>query len=281
MKPTNVTVHQRQPLPGTNALFASAATLAALLLAVAPAFGQNNSLLGARQRSPSPAHPAATSQPAGTPPARPAYSDGKGGNATRATLKTEPAQLRTNALLLRSSPFAVAPPEPEVVKVNDQVTIIIRESKTATTNAKLESKKDWQLDSALTKWLSWSNQHGIVPAKFEEGQPAAALTWQNDYKGDGTYDRKDELTTRIQAKVIDVKPNGVLVLEARKTIDIDEDGYTITLVGECRAKDLTPQNSVLSTQIADLTVDVKHKGAVRDATRRGWFMRGLDFLRLF
>jgi len=71
------------------------------------------------------------------------------------------------------------------------------------------------------------------------------------------------------------------VLEATKVIDIDEEGYRISLTGTCRGQDVTPQNTLLSTQIADMVIDVKHNGAVRDATRRGWFQRGLDLLRPF
>ena len=120
-----------------------------------------------------------------------------------------------------------------------------------------------------------------MPAIFSAGNPAAEFDFKNDYGGDGKYDRKDELTTRVTARVIDVKPNGNLVLEATKSITIDEEGYIITLVGECRGRDVTPENTVLSTQIAEPEISVRHSGALRDATRRGWLMRTFDFLRPF
>jgi flagellar L-ring protein precursor FlgH len=199
----------------------------------------------------------------------------------RDSFPLERAAPKPNALLLRSSPFAVARPEPIKIKVHDLLTIIVRESKTATTDSKLQSKKNWKLDTGLEEWIRLSNKHGVVPAKFEQGKPSVLFDFKNDYKGNGKYDRKDELTTRITARVIDVKPNGNLVLEARKSIAIDDEGYTITLTGECRALDVLPDNTILSTQIADPTIDVQHSGSVRDATRRGWLMRGLDFLRPF
>ena len=87
--------------------------------------------------------------------------------------------------------------------------------------------------------------------------------------------------TRIQARVIDVKPNGNLVLEARKRITVDEEDQIATLSGVCRSKDVTAQNSVLSTQVADLEISVSHTGAARDASRRGWAMRLFDLLRPF
>lgn len=238
------------------------------------ATAQSNSLLrGARSSNPG----TPTSQPAGahTTPAL----FGPGAQA-RATLNADRPELKPNAVLLRWSPLAVKGPDPEKVKVHDLITIIIRESKTATTDSKMESNKDWKLDSSLSKWIRFS-RNGIVPTQFPEGIPAAEFEFKNDYTGDGKYDRKDELTTRITAQVIDVKPNGNLVLEATKEITIDDEGYTIKLTGECRSKDVTPENTVLSTQVGSPIIDVQHTGAVRDATRRGWIMRALDLFHPF
>ncbi len=239
-----------------------------------------NSLFGGRVKAPSSAAQLAapSSQPASAAAATaPEYA----GPAARPAAADARLATRPNAHLLRVSPLAVAAPEPEKIAVNELVTIVVSESKTATTDSKLESKKDWTLDSALKKWIRLSDENGIVPAKLEQGNPAVSFDYSNDYKGDGKYNRKDSLTTRITATVIDVKPNGNLVLAATKKIEIDEEGYTITLTGVCRGKDVGPQNTILSTQIAEPEIIVKHCGAVRDATRRGWLMRGLDFLRPF
>jgi flagellar L-ring protein precursor FlgH len=262
-----------------------AVALAALLMGSDAATAQNNSLFGGRSKAPpaavqpaAPAQPAPTSQPTNAAPAatpesaRPAARQA----AADARLATKP-----NAYLLRVSPFAVAAPEPEKIKVQDTITIIVSESKTATTDSKLESKKDWTLDTALKNWIRLSDKDGVVPEKFPHGNPQVTFNYNNDYKGDGTYDRKDSLTTRITATVIDVKPNGNLVLCATKKIESDDEGYTMTLTGVCRTKDVSPQNTVLSTQLADPEIIVKHCGATRDATQRGWVMRALDFLKPF
>ena len=252
-----------------------------LLLCSPPAVAQSNSLFGGRQHAR--ARQVPTTQPAGGQPVdvATAMSGPRAALGIRTAARERLVQPRSNALLLQVSPIAVAMPEPEVIGVNDQVTIIIRESKTATSDSKMNSKKDWGHEWELSNWIRMSDLHGIVPAIFAEGNPAVKFDYKNDYSGDGKYDRKDELTTRIQATVIDVKPNGTLVLEATKGITIDDEGYRITLTGNCRSDDVTPQNTILSTQIAALEIDVKHNGAIRDATRRGWLMRAHDFLRPF
>ena len=100
-------------------------------------------------------------------------------------------------------------------------------------------------------------------------------------KGEATVDRSDSLTARITAEVVDVKPNGTLVLQAHKFIKTDDEEQEFTLTGTCRAEDVTPDNSVLSTTLHDLNVKKNSKGAARDTTKRGWVPRLLDFINPF
>lgn len=256
-------------------LLVLSALLGWLLLCLPAAVGQSNSLFGGRQRGVDRARQVPTSQPS-----RPQVVPGAGLGIRRQIQEQQPKP-KINAHLLRVSPYAVEAPEPEVIEVNDQVTIIIRETKSAKSDAKTEATKEWEHEWELSKWIKLSDKNGLIPALFEHGNPAVEFQHEDDYSGDGSYDRKDELTTRIQATVIDVKPNGTLVLEAAKTIEVDEERYTITVTGACRSIDVTPTNTILSTQIANLDIRVQHTGAIRDATRRGWFKRGLDLLRPF
>ncbi len=244
----------------------------------APATAQSNSLLHRSPRNQPTAHQVPTTQPAGGVLAAPAL--GLVGSP-RAAFRQEEPEPQPNVVLLNCSPFAVEMPQTEKIRVHDLVTIIVRVSKTAKSNAKLESKKDWTHEWALDEWIRFSDLHGIVPASLSHGTPSVAFDLKNDYGGDGKYDRKDSLTTRVQARVIDVKPNGNLVLEATNTVCFGEEDYTIALTGVCRSRDVTAENTVLSSQIADLEIRVVDRGAVNDATRRGWLMRGFDLLRPF
>lgn len=246
--------------------------LLGLLQMAALALAQSNSLLHAR--------PA----PAGPPPSpevQPAIMPSMGINARPpdagvTALGEAPPQ---NEVLLAASPFAVAPPEPRHIVVNDLVTVIVRESRTSTNDAKMKSEKDWRMESELAKWFRLDPEDRLVPQTFPNGTPGIDFEFRNSYEGKGKYDRKDELTTRITARVIDVKPNGNVVLEARKRIEIGDEILIATLTGECRSLDISAQNTVLSTQIADLEITLPDRGAVRDATRRGWLMRAFDLLR--
>lgn len=250
-----------------------AATLAALLLLSASALGQNNSLLHAQRRAQVP-----TSQPAGGMPIAPGDGIGVRG-ATEATAVTdEPV---ANEVLLAVSPIAIDPPKPRKFEVNDLVTVIVRESRQSLNDAKYKSEKDWEIKWELAKWLRLDPEDRLIPQTFPNGTPGIDSSFEDTYEGKGKYDRKDELTTRITATIIDVKPNGNLVLEARKLVKTGDETMAATLIGECRSEDVTAQNTVLSTQLADLEIDIPDRGSVRDATRRGWLKRVFDFLRPF
>ncbi len=80
---------------------------------------------------------------------------------------------------------------------------------------------------------------------------------------------------------MDVKPNGTFAVQARKRIKHDEEEQEYTLTGICRAGDLTPDNTLLSTQMHDLSIERLTKGAVRDTTNRGWIPKLLDFVNPF
>jgi flagellar L-ring protein FlgH len=263
-----------------------AAVATNLWIGSAPAVAQHNSLLGLKNHNNGQAAAGdqtyATTQPVAqaegliAPPANGVAMPPPARPRSRAAVGFEPPP---NPMLLAVSPIAFEPPQPKVIEVNSLVTIIIRESRTSLNDAKMKSEKDWQTQAKLAQWFRLDSQDHLVSQDFPNGAPGVDWDFQNTYEGKGKYDRKDELTTRITARVIDVKPNGNLVLEARKRIKTGDEILLATLTGECRSDDVTAANTVLSTQIADLEIEMPDRGAVRDATTRGWLMRLFDFAK--
>ncbi len=178
--------------------------------------------------------------------------------------------------------FAVAVPEPKVIKKHDLVTIIVREESQYSSEGTAEIKRDSKLEAAITDFVKLKLKNveieggGIGPVP-----PRVALDGSRESKGEGTVDRSDRFTARITAEVLDVKPNGTLVLQARKRIKTDDEEQAFVLTGVCRAEDITADNSILSTQLYDLELAKRHKGDVRNATRRGWGGKLLDVISPF
>ena len=167
---------------------------------------------------------------------------------------------------------------PKTFKVHDLITIIVRQQRKYESDAEQESKSKFEISSELDAFLKFIDG-GVGSAAFRRGHPNIDYKFDSRLKNEADKEREDKLTTRITAEIIDVKPNGNLVLQARNEIKFDNDTAIMTLTGTCRQVDVSPDNTVLSTQLADLRIDNINTGAVRDGARRGWLTQVLDFLK--
>ncbi len=178
-----------------------------------------------------------------------------------------------------------APPKanPRMFAKEQLITIIVRESASHTTNGSASTSREASIDAKVDAFVRFhGGTHGMIrPVNFPNGKPAIKADGERTFDGSGTTGRTDNLVARITGKIIDIKPNGNLVIEASKKITADEETYTITLTGTCRTEDVTPDNSILSTQVAELDITKKSTGMVKDATKRGLLHKISDFLNIF
>jgi len=184
-------------------------------------------------------------------------------------------QASTAEQLQGVSLFAVVPPKPKAFAKHDLIEVIINEASAAKMEQTLDAKKDYNFDAELSKFPSIRH---LLEFQLDQGDPSSlpvgmGLSSKNKFKGDGELERKDTLTARVTAEVIDVKPNGTLVLEARKNRQQDEETYTLVLSGLCRSEDITRQNTIQSSQLANLDVKIESDGQVTKAGKKGLIPR--------
>jgi flagellar L-ring protein precursor FlgH len=177
--------------------------------------------------------------------------------------------------------FAVPKPEPRVLKKHDLVTIIIREESEVSADGNTDLKKEAALQATIEEWVRLNFQDLSKLAGSNENLPSIRMNGNREFKGEAKVDRTDSFIGRIQAEVVDVKPNGTFVVQARKRIKFDEEEQEFVLSGVCRAADVTPDNTVLSTQVYNLELEKKHKGQVRNTTKKGLVPRLVDFINPF
>jgi flagellar L-ring protein precursor FlgH len=174
--------------------------------------------------------------------------------------------------------FAVADPKPKSYKKHDLVSIIAKEQSGFTANGTSTLTKTQDIDDQLNSFIalrpSTMQLHSIISGG--SNFPQIQLQNARDYKGTGDVERTDTFSDRVTAEVVDVKPNGTLVLQAIKEIRTDEEDQRMILTGICRAEDVTADNTVLTTQLFDLELTQTHTGAVNDTTKRGLLPRLLD-----
>ncbi|MBZ5628025.1 MAG: flagellar basal body L-ring protein FlgH [Acidobacteriia bacterium] len=145
-------------------------------------------------------------------------------------------------------------------KVNDLVTIRIIENTTATSDGSLKSDRKFQTDSGIS---------GLV------GQLAATNRLQHLFtaqagtslSGDAATSSSTHVTTTLTGRVIQVYPNGNLMIEASRQVEVNSQRQEAVLRGIVRAGDIGPDNSIPSSSLSDLQVELKGKGVVSDAVR--------------
>jgi len=189
---------------------------------------------------------------------------------------------RSSPQLVATSFQAVRIPEPRVFEVHDLVEIIIRESTQASSDASLETEKESEFQGKI-KSFPPLNIKDLLELQIKGSStianpPTVDLNYGSEFSGDGSYDRRDTFTTRVQARIIDIKPNGNLVLEARKLVQSDKESMEIVLSGTARPEDITTANTVLSTQMYDLHLVKRHDGELRQATKKGFLTKLMEFI---
>lgn len=189
-----------------------------------------------------------------------------------------------NHALRNSSMFAIAPEEPRVIQRHDLVQIIVREQSEARSRHEVDTDKDYRLNGGIPRFPAFSLTD-LLQLQIQAGRttdrPELRMNFNKEFSGDGEFRRRDDLSARITAEVIDVLPNGNLILEARTHIKTDREESVMKVTGVCRQEDITAVNTVLSNQLHNLTIEKVHKGDLRDATDRGIIARVLDAVFAF
>lgn len=147
----------------------------------------------------------------------------------------------------------------------DVLTVIVLETSNAQTSADLASSKE--LKSALKVGYN-RNTHEVEFGLKGKGQTAAKTGRNGKIKA--------SLTVRIK----DILPNGTYRVEGLQKITINGERQSIVLSGIVRPEDISPQNTVLSTRLANAHIQYTGDGSVSDSQHRNYFYKILSFVGL-
>ncbi|MHB1036263.1 MAG: flagellar basal body L-ring protein FlgH [Pirellulales bacterium] len=165
--------------------------------------------------------------------------------------------------------------KPKEIKLNDLVTVIINEKSQVISKGKMDRKKKASVDAVLKDWImldGWS----IDAAPQTGGDQEINATLDNKLKSEANLETRDSMQLRVAGKVVDIRPNGNLVLEAHRTIRNNQEVWEASLSGIVRREDVLPNNTVMSENVAELSIYKRERGHVRDGYERGWLLRFLD-----
>jgi flagellar L-ring protein FlgH len=154
--------------------------------------------------------------------------------------------------------------------VGDIVTINVVESATASKNAATKTARTSGLEA------SWSGVLAKLAGEWVGDSQKVAFT--NDFDGKGETTRSSQLSAYITAQVIQVLPNGYLVIQGNRQVRVNNENQIINVQGMIRTEDINSSNIILSTYIADAKIELIGQGAISDKQRPGWLARILDWV---
>lgn len=160
-------------------------------------------------------------------------------------------------------------------RVGDIVTIKIVESSSATNQANTDTDRTTSLDVGLTGFFNLEDRY---PATRKFFNPFAPVTseYTGEFAGSGKTVRSGALTAYITARIIQIMPNGNFVIEGNREVRVNNENQIITLTGIVRPRDISSDNVIQSTYIADARISYSGSGIVNDQQRPGWLTRILD-----
>ena len=151
-------------------------------------------------------------------------------------------------------------------RLNDVVIIRIVEQTLAQASGNVTGQRDFSSNSAITGLLGNRSTASV--------NPLYALNSGSSLKGTGTANSQSFLHATIAGRVVAVLPNGYFVVEAERQVSFNQQTQTIILRGMVRPGDIAGDDSVPSTSLSDLELEMKGKGVISDSVRQpNLFMR--------
>lgn len=163
----------------------------------------------------------------------------------------------------------------KAVHLHDVVSIIVLESLAASTDGTVKNSRSSSANSQI------SNLFGKLSMKNNlqnllNASSASALNAQ------GQSVSNSSLSTTLGGEVVDLLPNGMMVVQAVRQVAFNQQTQIIRLRGLVRPEDVNSQNQVLSTAITDLELEVVGKGIINDSTyRQNPLVRLLERILIF
>lgn len=179
-------------------------------------------------------------------------------------------------LTLDNASYLHLPLPPEALKrelrVHDSIIVLVDYRASMNSEGNAESRKQASINAVLADWIAFDGKN-VFKAPQLRGDPKIAGSTNSQYRAESELELRDALTFRIAAEIVDIQPNGNLVIEAHQEIKINEEVWVQSLSGVVARKFINPDNTVRSDAILHLAVDKREKGQVRDGYARGWFNR--------
>jgi flagellar L-ring protein precursor FlgH len=167
-------------------------------------------------------------------------------------------------------------------RVGDILTVVLIENTNASKKASTATKKENAIDlkdptmfgSAIQYSMPGGTLGRALPlSKTNHNSLEVSADTKQDFTGSGTSSQSNSLTGNISVTVTEVLSNGNVMVRGEKILALNEGDEFVRLSGVVRQQDIRPDNTVLSSSIANAQITYGGSGAVADSSSHGWLSR--------
>ena len=166
--------------------------------------------------------------------------------------------------------------QPREIMLHEIITIVVNEKAEVTLDSRFNRQRQANIKAELKEFMRLNDAGNLTNAA--NNQPTIDATLNNRLQSTGSVKDSEGVRYKIAAMVVDIRPNGNLVLEARKTFQLEDDAWEYSLTGILRVEDILANNTALSENIALLNIYKRRRGKVHNSTRRAWGVKLYDII---
>ncbi|MBI2354718.1 MAG: flagellar basal body L-ring protein FlgH [Deltaproteobacteria bacterium] len=157
----------------------------------------------------------------------------------------------------------------------DIITIVISETASASKEAKTDTSRGSSVNAGIPNFMGLEKV-GLFKNNIGDLSKLINANVDSKFQGSGSTSRQENLRATITARVIEVLPNGNLMIEGRRNIKVNNEDQEIVLEGTVRPRDVGTDNTVNSIFVADARISYSGRGIISDRQSPGWLMNIVD-----
>jgi flagellar L-ring protein precursor FlgH len=167
-------------------------------------------------------------------------------------------------------------------RVGDVVMVNIVETSSGSHKAETTADRESSINFGISNWGDKQEARAlpIGPSFGIKGRVGATPMFrgsaENEFDGEGETIRESNVTATVAARVVRLLPNGLMQVEGGREIKVNNETQVLVVRGLVRRQDVRPDNSVLSSYLADAHIEFYGRGVVADKQRPGWLTRILE-----
>lgn len=174
--------------------------------------------------------------------------------------------------------IVIEKPRPRPIRVHDILTITVDDKSEMIVDNRFNRSRVSQLKAELKEFIRLSDgrlENAAANAPTIDAQLQSRLNSQ------GQIQSSEGIKYIVAATVVDIRPNGNLVLEAKKRVRVNNDVWEYRLTGEIRPEKVNRDFTAISEDVADMFIEKNQVGRVHQSTKRPWGVVLYDWLSPF